>query len=143
MAKVKKISIFDSQGNKRINSIRYEKVIGGFRNGSHVGLHSGIGFCAIPAQFIFHGGEQCKDGLESSSYTGKRIHQFAGGGRFGFGGEYSFLNDKLSLGILSVTTFGLALKLGPLMVGTDYISLSDNSRLVNAYFGLSIPLGKK
>lgn len=95
------------------------------------------------------------------------------------GGEYSFLNDKLSLGILSVTTFGeyetcselmavatccpttlfnisasysvfrgtdtfgLALKLGPLMVGTDYISLSDNSRLVNAYFGLSIPLGRK
>jgi hypothetical protein len=95
------------------------------------------------------------------------------------GGEYGFCNDKLSLGLLSVTsfgeyekyselmaiatfrpkslfnvsasysvlqgtdTFGLALKLGPLMVGTDYMFLSDNTKHVNAYFGLSIPLAKK
>ncbi len=96
-----------------------------------------------------------------------------------FGGEYSFLNNKIGLGILSTTrfgeienyseltamatirpstllnlavsysllqgsdTFGLALKLGPLMVGTDYMFLSDNTKQVNAYFGLSIPLAKK
>lgn len=95
------------------------------------------------------------------------------------GGEYGFFNDKLSLGILSVTsfgeyekyselmtiatfrpksllnvsasysvlegtdTFGLALKLGPLMVGTDYMFLSENTKQVNAYFGLSIPLARK
>ena len=95
------------------------------------------------------------------------------------GGEYGFFNDKLSLGLLSVTsfgeyekyselmaiatfrptslfnvsasysvlqgtdTFGLALKLGPLMVGTDYMFLSDNTKHVNAYFGLSIPLARK
>lgn len=95
------------------------------------------------------------------------------------GGEYSFLNDKIGLGVLSTTrfgeiekyseltamatfrpttllnlavsysllqgsdTFGLALKLGPLMVGTDYMFLSENTKQVNAYFGLSIPLARK
>ena len=95
------------------------------------------------------------------------------------GGEYSFLNDKIGLGVLSTTrfgeiekyseltamatfrpttllnlavsysllqgsdTFGLALKLGPLMVGTDYMFLSENTTQVNAYFGLSIPLASK
>ena len=95
------------------------------------------------------------------------------------GGELGFFNDKLGLGILSVTcygeyekyselmaiatfrpttlfnvsasysvlegtdTFGLALKLGPVMVGTDYMFLSENTKQVNAYFGLSIPLARK
>ena len=95
------------------------------------------------------------------------------------GGECGFFNDKLGLGILSVTcygeykkyselmaiatfrptslfnvsasysllqgadTFGLALKFGPLMVGTDYMFLSENTKQVNAYFGLSIPLARK
>ena len=95
------------------------------------------------------------------------------------GAELGLFNDKLGLGILSVTnygeyrkyselmaiatfrpttlfnlsasysalegtdTFGLALKLGPLMVGTDYMFLSENTKQVNAYFGLSIPLARK
>ena len=95
------------------------------------------------------------------------------------GGELGFFNDKLGLGILSVTfygeyekyselmaiatfrptslfnvsasysllqgadTFGLALKLGPVMVGTDYMFLGENTKQVNAYFGLSIPLARK
>lgn len=40
-------------------------------------------------------------------------------------------------------TFGLALKLGPLMVGTDYMFLGGNSKQTNVYMGLSIPLAKK
>ena len=96
-----------------------------------------------------------------------------------FGAEYSLLDDKLGIGVLSTTrfgeiekyseltavatfrpttllnlavsysllqgsdTFGLALKLGPLMVGTDYMFLSDNTKQINGYFGLSIPLARK
>ena len=95
------------------------------------------------------------------------------------GGEYGLFNDRLGLGLLSVTsfgeyetsselmaiatfrpksffnvsasysmlgqtdTFGVALKLGPLMIGTDYMFLDDNTKKVNAYFGLSIPLARK
>lgn len=40
-------------------------------------------------------------------------------------------------------TFGLAVKLGPLMLGTDYLFLGNNSKHVNAFVGLCIPLGKK
>lgn len=40
-------------------------------------------------------------------------------------------------------TFGVAVKLGPLFVGTDYMFLGKNSNNLNAYLGLSIPLGKK
>lgn len=40
-------------------------------------------------------------------------------------------------------TFGLALKLGPLMLGTDYMVLSGNTQRTNIYMGLSIPLAKK
>ncbi len=94
-------------------------------------------------------------------------------------GEYSLLNNKLGLGILSTTrfgqlntyseltaaatyrpntfinatlsysmlqgsdTFGLALKLGGFMIGTDYMFLGNNTKHVNAYIGMSIPLGKK
>ena len=56
----------------------------------------------------------------------------------------TLLNLAVSYSLLQGSdTFGLALKLGPLMVGTDYMFLSDNTKQVNAYFGLSIPLGKK
>jgi len=40
-------------------------------------------------------------------------------------------------------TFGLALKLGGFMIGTDYMFLGNNTKHVNAYIGMSIPLGKK
>lgn len=40
-------------------------------------------------------------------------------------------------------SFGLALKLGPIFAGTDYMYFGDNSKTVNAFIGLSIPLGGK
>lgn len=40
-------------------------------------------------------------------------------------------------------TFGLAAKLGPLFVGTDYMFLGKNSKNLNAYLGISIPLAKQ
>lgn len=40
-------------------------------------------------------------------------------------------------------TFGAAIKLGPLFVGTDYMFLGKNTKNVNAYLGISIPLGKQ
>lgn len=40
-------------------------------------------------------------------------------------------------------TFGVAFKIGPLMLGTDYMYLGNNSRHINAFIGLSIPLGKQ
>ena len=94
-------------------------------------------------------------------------------------GEYTLLDNKLSLGAmytarfvqpkalneftLSATyrpkswfniagsyspiqaggkSFGLALKLGPLFLGTDYMLFGNSSKAVNAFLGLSIPLGK-
>ena len=38
---------------------------------------------------------------------------------------------------------GLAMKLGPLFLGTDYMYFGDNTKNVNGFIGLSIPLGKK
>ncbi len=40
-------------------------------------------------------------------------------------------------------SFGLAVKLGPLFVGTDYMFLGENSKSVNAFLGISIPLNKR
>lgn len=40
-------------------------------------------------------------------------------------------------------TFGFAFKVGPLMLGTDYMFFGNNSKHVNAFIGLSIPLGKR
>lgn len=37
-------------------------------------------------------------------------------------------------------SFGLALKMGPLFVGTDYMYLGNNAKACNALVGLSIPL---
>lgn len=39
--------------------------------------------------------------------------------------------------------FGVAVKLGPLFVGTDYVYLDKNTKCCNTLVGLSIPLGKK
>lgn len=95
-------------------------------------------------------------------------------------GEYSVLNNKISVGALYSTRFiqpkniseltfsatfrpknwlnaavsyspiqaagksiGLALKLGPLFVGTDYMFFGNNSKSVNAFLGLSFAMGKK
>lgn len=40
-------------------------------------------------------------------------------------------------------SFGLAVKLGPLFVGTDYMFFGSNSKSVNAFLGISFPLGGK
>ena len=56
----------------------------------------------------------------------------------------SLINATLSYSILQgLDTFGFALKLGPFMIGTDYMFLGNNTKHVNAFIGLSIPLGKK
>lgn len=39
-------------------------------------------------------------------------------------------------------SFGLGVKLGLIFIGTDYLYFGDNSKAVNAYLGLSIPIGK-
>lgn len=40
-------------------------------------------------------------------------------------------------------SLGLALKLGPLFVGTDYMFFGNNTRCCNAFLGVSIPLNKR
>lgn len=40
-------------------------------------------------------------------------------------------------------SFGLALKLGPIFAGTDYMYFGGNSKTINAFVGLSLPLGGK
>ncbi len=39
------------------------------------------------------------------------------------------------------SSFGLAMKLGPLFIGTDYMYLGNKTKCCNALVGLSIPLG--
>ena len=55
------------------------------------------------------------------------------------------LNLAASYSVLqgSGKTFGVAVKLGPLFVGTDYMYLGENSKNVNAYIGISLPLSKQ
>ncbi|MDR0989556.1 MAG: DUF5723 family protein [Prevotellaceae bacterium] len=56
----------------------------------------------------------------------------------------TLVNAALSYSMLQGgETFGFACKIGPLMLGTDYIFLGNNSKHVNAHIGLCIPLGKK
>ena len=55
---------------------------------------------------------------------------------FGVSASYSMLQS-------AGKTFGVAVKLGPLMLGTDYMFLGKNTRSVNAFLGLSFNLGKK
>lgn len=40
-------------------------------------------------------------------------------------------------------SLGVALKFGPLFVGTDYMFFGSNSKTVNGFVGISFPLGKK
>lgn len=56
----------------------------------------------------------------------------------------NYFNVAVSYSVLQAAgkTFGAAVKLGPLFVGTDYMFLGNNTKNVNAYFGLSIPLNK-
>lgn len=56
----------------------------------------------------------------------------------------TLINTTVSYSMLQGgETFGVAVKLGPLMVGTDYMFFGNNSKHVNAFVGLCIPLGKK
>ena len=55
----------------------------------------------------------------------------------------SWFNVALSYSAIQSAgkSFGLGLKLGPLLVGTDYMFLGKNSNSVNGFVGVSIPLG--
>lgn len=55
------------------------------------------------------------------------------------------LNLAVSYSVLQGAgkTFGLAAKLGPLFVGTDYMFFGKNTKNLNAYLGFSIPLNKQ
>lgn len=53
----------------------------------------------------------------------------------GLSGSYSMIKS-------AGKTFGFGLKLGPLMLGTDYLYLGKNTKSVNAYIGLAFNLGK-
>ena len=57
----------------------------------------------------------------------------------------NYFNVALSYSMLQSagTSFGLAVKLGPLFVGTDYMFLGKSSKSVNGFLGISIPLNKK
>lgn len=57
----------------------------------------------------------------------------------------SYFNAAISYSVLQGggKTFGAAIKLGPLFVGTDYMFLGKNTDNFNAYLGLSLPLGKQ
>ncbi|NCC10170.1 MAG: hypothetical protein EOM31_06630 [Bacteroidia bacterium] len=39
-------------------------------------------------------------------------------------------------------SIGVGLKIGPVFVGSDYLFLGDNTKCVNAFLGIAIPLGK-
>lgn len=56
-----------------------------------------------------------------------------------------WFNVALSYSMLQSAgkSFGLGVKLGPLMLGTDYMYLGKNSRSVNGYIGLAFSFGKK
>lgn len=57
----------------------------------------------------------------------------------------NYFNLAVSYSVLQGAgkTFGVAAKLGPLFVGTDYMFLGKNTQNVNAYVGVSIPLAKQ
>jgi hypothetical protein len=40
-------------------------------------------------------------------------------------------------------TFGVAAKLGPIFVGTDYMFFGKDTKNLNAYIGFSLPLNKQ
>lgn len=57
----------------------------------------------------------------------------------------NWFNLAVSYSVIQASgkTFGLAAKLGCLFLGTDYMFLGSNTKNVNAYIGISIPLNKK
>lgn len=57
----------------------------------------------------------------------------------------SWFNAAISYSMIQSAgkSFGLAVKVGPLFVGTDYMFLGKNSNSVNGFLGISIPLGGK
>lgn len=57
----------------------------------------------------------------------------------------NWLNASVSYSPIQAAgkSIGLALKLGPLFVGTDYMFFGNNSRAVNGFLGISFPLGRK
>lgn len=57
----------------------------------------------------------------------------------------NYFNVAVSYSVIQAAgqTFGAAVKLGPLFVGTDYMFLGKNTKNVNAYLGFSIPLNKQ
>ena len=57
----------------------------------------------------------------------------------------SWLNAAVSYSpiLAGGKSMGLAVKLGPVFLGTDYMFFGNNSKSVNAFFGLSFPMGGK
>lgn len=57
----------------------------------------------------------------------------------------NYFNLALSYSMIQSAgkSFGVAVKLGPLFVGTDYMFLGKNSNAVNAFLGVSVPLNKR
>lgn len=57
----------------------------------------------------------------------------------------SWFNAAVSYSMIQSAgkSFGLALKLGPLFVGTDYMFFGNNTKTVNGFLGISIPLNKR
>lgn len=57
----------------------------------------------------------------------------------------NYFNLSLSYSVLQGLgkTFGVAAKLGALFIGTDYMFLGENTKNLNAYVGVSIPLNKR
>lgn len=57
----------------------------------------------------------------------------------------TWVNAALSYSMIQSAgkSFGLAVKAGPFMIGTDYMYLGSDTKCVNGYLGISVPLGKK
>lgn len=57
----------------------------------------------------------------------------------------TWVNAALSYSMIQSAgkSFGLAIKAGPFMIGTDYMYLGSDTKCVNGYLGISVPLGKK
>ncbi len=56
----------------------------------------------------------------------------------------NWLNVALSYSPVQASgkSLGFALKLGPVFLGSDYLMFGDNSKALNGYLGISIPMGK-
>lgn len=57
----------------------------------------------------------------------------------------NYFNVAVSYSMLQSAgkSFGLAVKLGPLFVGTDYMFFGSNTKTINGFLGVSIPLNKR